>query len=161
MTQIKRKHHMEGLLVLLLFSVFAVCILSVLLTGADAYKRLSERDDAAYDRRTAVQYIATKVRQAGGEVSVEPFGDVEALQLAENIEGETYITRVYCYDGYIRELFSSLEDEMLPEDGELVFPAQAMAMANENGILRICVTDAGGQTAELFLAGRGREEAAP
>ena len=28
------QHHMEGLLVLLLFGIFAACILSVLLTGA-------------------------------------------------------------------------------------------------------------------------------
>lgn len=39
------KHQMDGLLVLVLFSVFAGCVLSVLLTGAGAYRRLAERDD--------------------------------------------------------------------------------------------------------------------
>ena len=35
---------MGGLLVLLLLGVFAVCVLSVLLTGAEGYRRLTERD---------------------------------------------------------------------------------------------------------------------
>lgn len=55
------KHHIDGLVALLLFGVFAACVLVVLLTGADAYRRLTERDQAAYERRTGVQYIATRV----------------------------------------------------------------------------------------------------
>ena len=46
----KRKpiqHQMDGLIALLLFGVFAVCVLAVLLTGADAYRRLTERDRRA------------------------------------------------------------------------------------------------------------------
>ena len=41
------QHHIDTLAVLLLFGVFAVCVLSVLLTGADAYRRMTERDNRA------------------------------------------------------------------------------------------------------------------
>ena len=58
------KHHLDGLIALLLFGVFAVCVLVVLLTGADAYRRLTQRDEAAYDRRVCAQYMATRLRQA-------------------------------------------------------------------------------------------------
>lgn len=159
MTNIKRKHQIDGLLVLLLFSVFAISILSVLLTGADAYKRLADRDNAAYDRRTAEQYVATKVRQAAGEVTVVSFDGVPAIQLAEEVDGETYTTRVYWFDGYIRELFSSAEDDLLPEDGEQVFPADAMTVELNGELLRIRITD-DGQTTEQFLACRSGEGAA-
>lgn len=54
------QHHMDGLIALLLFGVFAACVLAVLLTGAGAYRRLVGRDRAAYERRTCVQYIATR-----------------------------------------------------------------------------------------------------
>ena len=54
------QHHIDTLAVLLLFGVFAVCVLSVLLTGADAYRRMTERDNRAYDRRTCVQYVVTE-----------------------------------------------------------------------------------------------------
>ena len=64
MREHSRKHDLSSLLVLLLFAVFAVCILSVLLTSADTYRRLSDRDQDSYGRRTSAQYITTKIRQA-------------------------------------------------------------------------------------------------
>lgn len=61
---------MGGLLALLLLLVFAVCVLSVLLTGADTYQTLTRRDQDSYDRRTAAQYLATgSARQIGPTAS--------------------------------------------------------------------------------------------
>ena len=50
--------HQDGLAALLLFGIFAVCVLMVLLTGANAYRRLTERDQQAYQRRTCAQYLS-------------------------------------------------------------------------------------------------------
>lgn len=147
-TQRSIKHHMEGLAALVLFGVFAVCILAVLLTGAGAYRRLTQRDAGAYDRRTAARYLSAKVRQADrlGAVTVEDFDGVDALVLAEELEGETYLTRIYCYDGYLRELFSGADAELLPEEGEMVLAARDLDFMLENGLLTAEVTDAAGET---------------
>lgn len=160
MRRFKSKHYMDGLLILLLFGVFAVSILAVLLSGAGAYRRLTERDDRAYDRRTAVQYVATRVRQAAGEVRVAPFGDTTALELWEEIDGEDYVTRVYCSDGYLRELFAWGESEFLPEDGENVLPAQELDLQLEDDLLQVRIVNDGGETMHLTLALRGGEGAA-
>ena len=84
---------------LLVLAVFAVGILSVLLGGVNAYTRLTQRDQAAYESRSAAQYLATKLRQTSGSeaVSVAPFGDGQALVIAEVVEGDMYLTRIYCY----------------------------------------------------------------
>ena len=89
------QHHLDGLIALLLFGVFAVCVLAVLLTGANAYRRLTERDQSAYSRRTCAQYLATRVRQADSlnGISVESFGGTDALVLEET--GSEYLTRIY------------------------------------------------------------------
>ena len=160
MTNIKSKHHIDGLLALLLFSVFAVCILSVLLTGADAYRGLTRRDRASYEQRTCMQYLATKVRQAPS-VSVGEFGGTQALLLWEEIDGARYLTRIYCFDGWVRELFSSDEDGFLPEDGEKVIQARRMSLALEDGLLSLSVTDDGGRKSALLLSLRVGEGAAP
>ena len=100
----------DGLTVLLLFAVFAVCILLVLLLGADTYRGITQRGQAAYDRRTAVQYLSAKVRQAknGGAVSLSSSGAAgDTLSLAERAGGGDYVTLIYCYDGWLRELFSA------------------------------------------------------
>ena len=60
-----RQPSTESLMALALIGVFAACITAVLLTGAGTYRRLTERDNNAYDRRTAQQYADAKAGQGG------------------------------------------------------------------------------------------------
>ena len=151
-----RKSDMGGLLALLLLGVFGVCGLSVLLTGAGAYRGLAERDREAYSWRTAAQYLTTKVRQADqwNGVSVENFGGRDALALTEEIGGEDYVTRVYCDGGYIRELFSSADADLAPEDGEKIIEADALKFSPGPADREIIaeITDTDGGTTRLVLA---------
>ena len=148
------KHNIDGLAALLLFAVFAVCILMVLLTGADAYRRLTNRDSAAHAQRTAVQYVAQRVRQADrlDGVELEDFEGVQALVLGA---GEEYVTRIYCYDGSLMELYSA------PADGERIMAAQAMELSaqetNGSETLTVAITQADGQRDELVLSLRSGE----
>lgn len=153
------KHHIDGLAALLLFGVFAACVLVVLFTGADAYRRLTSRDQVAYERRTGVQYIATRVRQSdhAGGVAVEPFGDGDALFLGAD---ETYAARVYCYDGWLMELYCLAEEHMEPQDGQRILEAENLALSLEDGLLEISLTAASGAEDTLRLALRSGEEAA-
>lgn len=155
----KIQHHMDGLLLLLLFGVFAVCVLSVLLTGARAYRRLTLRDQEAYRRRTCVQYIATRVRQgdAEGGVSVEPFGEADALVMT----GDGYVTRVYCYNGWLMEMYAGEDVQLAPEDGEKIMELDGLAMSMDGGLLTVEVDggDAGTDTLRLSLrSGEGGAE---
>jgi len=152
----------DTLLVLLLFGVFAVCILGVLLLGGDAYRRLSQRDQAGYDERTASQYLATRVRQADrlGGVNVTSFQGVDTLILTEEIEGEVYETRVYCYDGYLRELFTAADSALNPEDGEKILAAEGLTLSRQGRVLTAELTDGEGQLRQIILYLRSGEGAA-
>ena len=145
------KHNIDGLAALLLFGIFAACVLSVLLSGAGAYL-------TAYDRRTGLQYIAARVRQADrqGAVTVEDFGGASALRL-EDAEG--YFTWVYYYDGYIAELYSSGDDGLALADGDPVIAVQSLDFSLEDGLLTVNMEDAQGQADVLLLSLRGGEEA--
>lgn len=160
----EKDHSLNGLLALLLFGVFAACVLSVLLMGADAYQRLTERDRESYDSRTAAQYIATRVRQAdrSGGVSVGAFGGSDALELWETIDGEAYVTRVYCHDGWLRELFTDAAGDFAPEDGEPVLEAESLSVSlSGGGLLTVDITGADGETQQVTLYLRSGKEAAP
>lgn len=155
----KIQHHMDGLLLLLLFGVFAVCVLSVLLTGARAYRRLTLRDQEAYRRRTCVQYIATRVRQGDleGAVAVEPFGEGDALVMAK----DGYVTRVYWHDGWLMEMYAGEDVQLAPEDGEKIMELDGLAMSMDGGLLTVEVDggDAGTDTLRLSLrSGEGDAE---
>jgi uncharacterized MAPEG superfamily protein len=149
-----RRSDLGSLLALLLFAVFAVCVLSVLLTGANAYRRLTERDQVSYDDRTVVQYLATKVRQAdrAGGVTVETFQGTDALVLSEELDGSTYCTWLYCYNGYLRELFASADAELSPEDGEKILEAGGLQVESDGNTLRLKLqTDSGWRSMVLAL----------
>ncbi len=156
MRQKSIQHHTDALAALLLFGVFAACVLAVLLTGANAYRRLTLRDRAVDNRRTCVQYIATRVRQGDveGGVTVEPFQETNALCLAQ----DGYVTRVYWYDGYLMELYCFAEERPGPEDGQRMMEAEALAFSLEDGLLTVDITTAGGGEETLLLSLRGGEE---
>ena len=94
MNRNQNRWKMGSLMALLLFVIFAVCILAVLLTGADVYKRLVERDRNSYSYRTAASFLTTKVRQADrlDALEVQQHEGQDVLVIAEEIEGSRYET---------------------------------------------------------------------
>ena len=156
------RQKLESVLVLLLFAVFAVCILWVLLLGGDAYRRISLRDQNSYDFRTASQYLTTRLRQSDalGQASVEPFGSADALVFTQTIEGKTYETLVYCCDGYLRELFTANRADFQPEDGEKVLEAQSLSLRLDGRTLTAEIVTPDGRPQRLTLQLRSGGEAA-
>ena len=147
----KKESKVTGFLVLVVFTVFALCILGVLLTGAKGYEALVRRGEMTYEYRTAAQYLATRVRQSDTEqaVSVEAFGGQSALVLRQEIEGDVYLTRIYCYDGFLRELFTAQEGSFSPEDGEKLMKLGALSFEKNENTLSAQFVTAQGEAAEL------------
>ena len=163
MKERSRKNSISGLAALVLLGVFAAGILAVLLSGASAYQRLTERDARSYDSRTCMQYLATKVRQAPAPdaLRLSDFGDGDSLLISETIDGTEYQTQVYYYDGWLMELFTVTDAGLLPEDGEKILPAKNLSLRLSGDLLRIEVVDGNGTENALALALRGGEGAAP
>lgn len=153
----QKQHPAQTLAVLAVLLLLALCLLAVLLSGAKTTRRLTERGQNAADSRTAAQYLATRVRQAdaAGVLTLETFGDGDALCIRE----DGCQTLVYCYDGWLRELFTAEDGDFAPEDGERLLKAENLTASMENGCLTLSIT-AGGtpETAELWI--RSGEEIA-
>lgn len=157
----KRKKYLYAVLVLCLFFVFAGCIMAVLLSGAEVYQKIVARDQEAYQQRTAVQYISNRVRQVPGpgRVTVESFSGLNCLCIRESIEGTEYVTRIYCFDGWMRELFTGTAGSFSGEDGEKVLPAQALSFVLEGSLLRAELTEPEGGVTRWALTLRQEEGA--
>jgi len=158
-----KKNHLGSVLVLLVFAVFVVSVLLVLLTGADVVQKLNERDQRSYDHRTAFQYLTTRIRQADqkGMVDVRDVNGASVLALGEIIEDEPYETLVYCYDGYLYELFIEAGLEMDLEFGEPVLPLADMRCTKANGCIRIEFTMTDGMKQRMTVALRSEGEVQP
>ena len=161
------KSHIDGVLVLLLTGVFAVCLLLVLLAGASSYRKLTERDAASYEQRIGCEYVAAKVRHADtadgvfvGDFSGSAAEEGDTLILTETMDGIAYWTRIYYYDGWVRELYGAKGDSFVPEDGEEVLQGQALHFTLCSGLLTVTNVDGSGDLSELSLSlrcGEGTE----
>ena len=147
----RSKNSISGLAALLVFGIFAVCVLLVLLQGANTYQKIHSRGQASFAERTSMQFLAAKVRQADGPVILTSFGDDEALLFDEEFDGENYTTWIYCYDGWLREYFGPEGEEPMPELGEPVLEAGSLSMALEDNLLWILLEDEWGEDHELQL----------
>ena len=148
---------LSGLVALLTFVLFAICILFVLLNGAGVYRRLTERDQRSYDNRTCVQYVATKMRQAPSPtaVSTDTFEGVDSLLIFQDIEGSVFVTRIYCYENWLMELFALADGDFLPEDGEKILPLDSLTVSQDGSVFSFVLIDTEGNTQRLTISARG------
>jgi len=151
----EKKNRMESLTVLFIFAVFAFCVLLLILTGAGIYREVTEKNAINYEWRTRVQYLTTRIRQAdsNGSLQIGKFGENDAVILSEELDGEIYYTYVYCYDGYLRELFTAADSGLQPGDGDRILKAQEMKAEKKDHILEIEIRaeDGSNRSLKLFL----------
>lgn len=135
----REKLNISNLAPLLLFGVFAVCIMTVLIFGTGSYKRLVKRDQTAYTERTVLQYVATKLRQNPDKaaVTVEQFDGCSCLVLRQKIGSITYLDRIYCYKGWVRELFAAESGNFTAADGEKVLETSGLSFSVNGDLLEI------------------------
>ena len=154
----KGKTRLTGTLaVLAVFSLFACCVLAVLLYGARVYRSLTALSAENAETRTAALYLSGKIRQAARSdaVTVCRFGDGDCLRIPETRDGLEYWTWVYCHDGWLTELFGEAESRYAPEEGEKICRASELeAAAGENG-LHIALRLGNGEAVRLRFARRG------
>ena len=145
------QRNISDLLVLTVFAAMALCVLLVLLAGARVYRNLTERSENLDDRRTADHYVTTRFRQSESAVEVADFGGCTALVFREKVGETTYLTRIYCHDGWLRELYAAEEGEFSPEDGEKILPLQSLSASRDGQMLTVLLTWPDGTSRELLL----------
>ena len=133
------------LLPLLMFVIFTACILFVLLAGTDVYRKLSGRDQDNFEQRTVVQYLTTRIRQNDTSTAIfagnfedgmlQTEGDT--LFLKEELKDRTFYTRIYCHEGYLRELFSAEDVTFLPDAGQEILELHEINFCLEDNLLYI------------------------
>lgn len=147
-----QKHYTDTVMTLVAFGLFAACIIAVLLAGAGVYNRIVAADTEAFNARTSCRYIATKIRSAAADDVSACLTDAgSTLRISEDIEGRSFVTYVYCRDGWLMELFSPAEAEFMPEAGEKLLPVRKADFECGEGTVRIELADEEGAVQKLCL----------
>ncbi len=140
------------LAVLLILCIFSAAVLSLLLSGAKVYKNMTEKDRISQEEQIESLYISNRIFQAKSrdEVRIEEQAGIEMLTVYSAEEGEAYITRVYFYDGWIRELYSSVQYNFDPTDGEKIAKAKALDFDLDDGLLKVTIETEDGTSIRYF-----------
>lgn len=160
----EQKHgKISALAALLTAALFVLCLLAVLLTGAESYRKVAEQGETAFAQRTAAGYLTARLRQGdtAGAVTVENFGSVDALALREQIGQERYVTRIYCREGYLWELYCAEDGDFLPEDGEPLVQLAGLELTQQDSLLTVGLRHPDGSAQTLIFSLRSQEEVLP
>lgn len=156
MTKIGKSNHViSGAFIFLLLGIFAVFSTLMVVMAAKAYRGTVDRSDINNRTRIASSYIRTMLRSddEAEALRIEELEGVQAVSMLNTYDEESYVTRIYVYDGSLREWFSSADMPFDPKDGETVCAADSLSAVLENGILRVMVTENGIET-EIDFAPR-------
>ena len=153
-----------NLMALVIFCAFTAAVLLVLMLGANIYQGISSRNSASADQRLAVSYIEAKLRHndtwnavyLGSFQSNEGATDIPTLYLEEDYDSIIYNTMIYCYDGWIRELYCEKGLEFAPDAGIKVLPAKNLDFSfdPQTGLISIICVDNQGATLRLNVLPR-------
>jgi hypothetical protein len=120
---------------MMLFTVFALFLTLVLLTGASSFRKVSEKAEERFTERTPLLYVTQKVRAADrvDSVRIAEVDDIPVLILTKPF-GDDYgnsgeiLIYIYEHDGFLKEFFAFDSFEENPprlEIGEALFPVES------------------------------------
>lgn len=151
----QQEHVMDLLFSLSLLCVFTACGLMVVFLGIHVYQNTVDDMSDAFATRTAMSYIAKKVRQNDWKdgVSLTEIEGQTALTFTQEKDGEVFCTYIYYYNGYLQELYAKESFSPLLSAGQaLIAIDEFTAVQNENGTLTISITQAEQSPSTLILA---------
>jgi hypothetical protein len=109
-----------------LFTVFALTLTLVLLTGASAFRGVSVNAEERFNERTPLLYVSNRLRDSE-TVRITEHDGVPVL-VVDDIEG-FFDIYIYLYDGQIREFYSFRGEPPFLEYGVVLFPAESLDFA--------------------------------
>ena len=152
-------HGITGVFVFLLLGLFALFSTAMVLLGANVYRGIAARADDHNGTRVTSAYLRSMLRaeDGAGVLSVEEAGGLETVTMRHVWDGDSYVTRLYVYDGALREWFAEEAEPFEPAFGEEVCEAQAMTAELSGGLLTVRV-QSGGVWRDVCYAPRSRAE---
>ena len=138
MSQPKKKQappmRIQNVFIFMLLAVFAISAIFLTALAAQVYRdavQVSEENNARRVVDAIVRGAArsedagiVSIREEGGTETVEEDGTISTdrgitvLTFANDYDGEIYLRRLFCYDGWLRESFTAEEYGFSPDMGD-------------------------------------------
>lgn len=118
---------------LLLFLIFAVCMLVIIGAGAGIYSRINSGYEMTYGSSAAIRYVSNKIRAAD---SCEIFNDGKGIALYSG----NVVCVIYSDSDGIYERSMSSDSIIAAEGGDTVVRSQEMNVSEKEGLYEITIS---------------------
>lgn len=133
----------EVLAAMLLLVVLAGLTTLLIAETGNTYKNLVSTSETSQEIRTALNFAATKVRQAPNEsgVTVEksPWGQ-DSIVISRNVDGAVYEDWLFYYDGAFREILIPKGSTINPGSSQLISKLDSAHIEKSGSLILISVT---------------------
>ena len=160
----------QNVFVLLLLSVFAILSTFLVTVGAQLYRNTVDSAEKNNNTRIMTAVVRSAIwAEDGGLVETEklaydvedgPSGELTALSILHEYDGEVFVKRLYAYEGWLRESFTEREMPFNPEYGEELCEIAGFEPAIDGKQLTVGLETKDHQqsTVKMFLRAGGAEQ---
>ena len=142
-------HTADLLFTIGLFCVFAAAAFILVMIGIQAYRNTVEHMQDTFSTRTAVSYVAEKLRQhdAAGAVALDQVDGLPALALYDDVGESRYCTYIYADGQALYELTVRDGTPVTADMGNRIIDVKDFTIADAgDGFYEFSASDSGGHT---------------
>lgn len=149
------RHSIDVFFVLCLFLISTICLLGILFVGAKTYQKISSNSDDNFAMRTSLLYVTNKVNsfQEKGKIYTKKIDENDVLVFEETIDGISYTTQVYEYDGHLMELFAEKDIDLGLDAGTIITELSSFNIKSINkGLLEVSAESIQGKKGSVVIS---------
>lgn len=128
---------------LLLFLIFAICMMVIIAAGAGIYSRINSGYELTYGSSAATRYISNKIRASDSSEIIDGGKGIA-------LKNGNILCVIYSGNDGIYEKNTSIDYAVSSEGGELVIKVDGFEIAEADGLYKISV-NCGGEISSAFV----------
>ncbi len=132
----KYSHMVHVVVILIMFLTFTLSTVYVTIYCVDVYKKITEKSQENYDLRTGLLYISNKIKSVDN-VYINEIKNIDMIIIPETIDGVSYETRIYCYNGKLMEIFTEKDNDVPLSSGMYITDMNSMTIEEEDGLITV------------------------
>lgn len=147
----RKRHSIDILFSLSLFTVFVICAFLVLLFQTGSYRSIIAQGEQTERQHTPLAYVRAKIRSADedGGIRVTKLENTTAIELRNH--KEKTVTYIYAYKGKLCELYMSEEVEPMLRAGTALFDVRDFEAVMQNSLLHVSLHDLQGKAGSIVV----------
>ncbi|MCR4587803.1 MAG: DUF4860 domain-containing protein [Lachnospiraceae bacterium] len=126
----ENRHVIDILFLIALLGVFTISAALLILSGTNIYRNIVSSMDQNYDTRTSYAYLTQRLHSldSSDAISIQTVDSVPVICITETINDADYNTLIYAYDGSIRELFTSVGNDVPLSAGQEIMACESFTI---------------------------------